>query len=207
MVSIYTLSDPITGQVRYVGKTKADLRRRLAQHLLPSNLRKNTHKNAWLKSLNALPLLEVVEEVAPELADDAERFWITQFRAWGFKLTNLTEGGDGGTGYKHSSASRQKRSDALKGRPVPWASLWVRTPEYRERLSRARTGMKFTDQHRRSMELARPGRPVVDDLGNVYGSIGIAARAIGVDRAHVRRVVQGKKRSACGRIFRYKDCV
>ena len=57
---IYCLTDPITNQIRYVGKT-VNLRTRYAMHLLEKT---NTRKNAWLKSLakiEARPLMEVLE--------------------------------------------------------------------------------------------------------------------------------------------------
>lgn len=46
---------------------------------------------------------------------DAERWWIAFGRALGWPLTNLTDGGDGISGYQHRSESRAKaRAAALR---------------------------------------------------------------------------------------------
>ena len=51
-VYIYTLTDPITNQVRYVGKTK-NLKQRRHNHLNKC-LDKNTHKRNWINSLRKI---------------------------------------------------------------------------------------------------------------------------------------------------------
>jgi transposase len=93
---IYTLSDPITNEIRYVGKAN-NLKKRLSTHLTPSNLIKPSHKNNWIKSLlvkNLKPLIKIVDEVLISEWEFWEIYWISQFKTWGFKLTNLTNGGD-----------------------------------------------------------------------------------------------------------------
>lgn len=93
---IYTLSDPITSEVRYVGKAN-NLKKRLATHLTPRNLIKPSHKNNWIKSLlnkGLKPLMKSVDEVLISEWVFWEIYWISQFKTWGFKLTNLTNGGD-----------------------------------------------------------------------------------------------------------------
>jgi len=49
-VTIYTLSHPVTGQVRYVGKTVEMLKNRLAGHLREKG---TCHKNHWIAQLRA----------------------------------------------------------------------------------------------------------------------------------------------------------
>lgn len=95
MIYIYTLEYP-EGNVRYVGKAK-DLNKRLQGHV--SKIKERTHKNNWVRSLlsnGVKPIMKVIEEL-DETEDWAfwERFYIFQFRAWGFDLTNATFGGDG----------------------------------------------------------------------------------------------------------------
>lgn len=94
---IYSLSDPITNEIRYIGKTN-NIKKRLCTHLTKSNLIKKTHKNNWIKNLlfnNTKPLIEVIDEVPIKEWGFWEKFWISQFKIWGFKLTNSTDGGDG----------------------------------------------------------------------------------------------------------------
>jgi DNA-binding CsgD family transcriptional regulator len=95
-VIIYTLSDPFTKNVRYIGKTNC-IKKRLNSHICKSNLLKNTHKNNWIKNLlsvNSKPIIEIIDEVSINEWEFWEKYWIAQFKAWGFKLTNLTDGGD-----------------------------------------------------------------------------------------------------------------
>lgn len=114
---IYTLSDPITNQVRYVGKTM-NLSSRYNHHLCTPKKANYYNKN-WIKSLkskNLLPIMEVVEEFLDEkecLMN--EIYWISQFKTWGFKLTNLTEGGLGCTGIKCSEETKNKLSKIKTG--------------------------------------------------------------------------------------------
>lgn len=95
-VYIYTLADPRSGEVRYVGKTN-DLKVRRHNHL-NSCRDKNTHKRNWINQLRKegmLPVMEVLDEVLQSEWHNWEKYWIHQMTAWGFKLVNYTEGGDG----------------------------------------------------------------------------------------------------------------
>ena len=50
MVNIYTLSDPITGAIRYVGKT-INLKQRFNKHIMESKKSTKSYKKAWINSL------------------------------------------------------------------------------------------------------------------------------------------------------------
>ena len=98
-VYIYTLSTKeYPNVIRYVGKTINSLRERFTEHLCASEIKKNTHKNNWLKSVlkkgetPIITLLDIVDEVDWVFW---ETYWISQFKTWGFKLTNKTDGGEG----------------------------------------------------------------------------------------------------------------
>ena len=99
MIFIYTLSsssDP--NNIRYIGKTKNiidRIRRHIGKYYL--NLEDN-YKNRWIKSeLNKGNeiLIEEIDLVEEENWKESEKYWIEQFRNWGFNLVNTTEGGDG----------------------------------------------------------------------------------------------------------------
>lgn len=95
-VYIYTLADPRSGEVRYVGKTN-NLKVRRHNHL-NSCRDKNTHKRNWINQLRKegmLPIMEVLDEVLQSEWHRWEKYWIHQMTVWGFKLVNYTEGGDG----------------------------------------------------------------------------------------------------------------
>lgn len=99
-VKIYTLSDPRTNEVKYVGKTEKLLSKRLYYHIFDNNKIKNIHKKKWIEGLlkNSLkPDINIVDIVPYDEWKFWEKYWISQFITWGFKLTNKTEGGEGYT--------------------------------------------------------------------------------------------------------------
>jgi group I intron endonuclease len=117
---IYTLSDPITGEVRYVGKTNST-KRRLYAHIKESSGTKKSHKINWIKSLlvnKSKPKITVIDTVSVSEWQFWETFWIEQFKQWGCKLTNLTLGGEGGKGYRHSNYAKKKMRDSKLGKPL-----------------------------------------------------------------------------------------
>lgn len=99
---IYTLSCPITKEVKYVGKSK-NPKRRYYQHIYEKTV---TYKNNWIKSLQAKglkPILDVIDEYDCEKeCFKAEVYWISQFKTWGFKLANLSNGGEGYSDIKYN---------------------------------------------------------------------------------------------------------
>ena len=126
---VYTLSDPRTNEVRYIGKTLY-LNNRFSNHLATSKFGKS-HKKNWIKNLlknNLKPVIEVLEEFDNE--EDtlkAEAYWIQQFKAWNFKLTNLIEYGVTNS-FIWTEKSRKKLSQSKIGQ--------IATQETRNKLSK-----------------------------------------------------------------------
>ena len=62
-IKIYTLKDPLTNEIRYIGKTKYSLVDRLCKHLI--TYEKN-HRANWIRKLskqNLKPIIELLEEM------------------------------------------------------------------------------------------------------------------------------------------------
>ncbi len=111
MFKIYTLSDPVTKEIRYVGKTSQKLNRRLCQHLCDSK-KKTRHVCTWIRKIGK-PIIEELDFC--ETRDESiflEQYWISQMRTWNFRLTNHTDGGEGPEGMVHSEESRQKMRES-----------------------------------------------------------------------------------------------
>ena len=109
---IYTISDN-NGNVRYIGKT-LNFKRRQREHIKCYS-KSNTYKNNWIKSLiknGDYPVISILDEVEYEDSAFFETYWISQFKSWGFNLTNLTDGGDGTFGYKMTENQKQIRYHA-----------------------------------------------------------------------------------------------
>lgn len=117
---IYSLEHPITGEVRYIGKTEQSLSIRLAKHIYESKKNK-THKNNWIQNLikqELKPVISLIEEITFNDWEFYEKYWIAQFKAWGFDLVNLTEGGE--SVYRKGETFEQKygkeKSEDIKRR-------------------------------------------------------------------------------------------
>lgn len=152
MIRIYTISHPVTGEIRYVGKTRKQLHIRLSEHVSASKV-PHTHCHSWIKSLISIGLYPVIDELTT-VEDlhwrEEEEFWIAQFRAWGFRLTNQLKGGQG-PGNTWSPETIRKRADANRG--------LKRSAETRKRIGDSSRGRKWPEaskqQLSRSMKLKR----------------------------------------------------
>lgn len=95
---IYVLKCPLSGEVRYVGKTVMPLKTRLSQHLRDKS---NSHKALWIRSLIEQELQPVIEAIETVLSDsnwvERECYWIKYYRTLNANLTNGTDGGEGVT--------------------------------------------------------------------------------------------------------------
>lgn len=92
---IYALQDPITDEIRYVGKS-INPEERLKYHIKHLKREANTWKSRWITKLlnqGLSPQLIILEEVVGRW-QEAEMFWIAYLKSIGCRLTNLTEGGD-----------------------------------------------------------------------------------------------------------------
>jgi hypothetical protein len=89
--TVYTLRDPRTEQVHYVGTTSIPLEYRYRGHLYDKKT--NTEKATWIAELRQIglkPIIEVVEDnLSSNDANTREKYWIQFYRAKGMPLTNM----------------------------------------------------------------------------------------------------------------------
>jgi hypothetical protein len=99
---IYTLSDPKTGEIRYVGKSD-NPQKRLYDHIASCS-KSPTHKNNWIRSLireNQKPILNIIDTVSIDNWQIYEIEWISKLRKEGHNLTNISDGGSGPTHHEY----------------------------------------------------------------------------------------------------------
>ena len=114
-VIIYDLSCPITGNIRYVGKTSREINKRLNQHISDVT-RKNNHVQCWIKSLlnnNLKPIITILDEVNVNDWVFWEKHYISLFKTFNFNLCNHTEGGEQPSNM-NSDLAKSKRLKTLK---------------------------------------------------------------------------------------------
>jgi hypothetical protein len=117
-VTIYTLSDPRTGEVRYVGVTHGRLNQRLSTHLADGKANQKSHRSHWIGALlksGLRPVIAAIETVTDGTAFAREREVIAEYRLRGFRLVNNTDGGEGALGRRHTDDAKARISACKKG--------------------------------------------------------------------------------------------
>ena len=124
--------------------------------------------------------------------NEAERFWIDWYRRnTNFRLTNGTDGGDGGQGLKHSDETRKiigkATTIALTGKP--------QSPAHKAKSAAARLGTKNTPKARKLISASKIGKKCSPVTRKKIAET-LTGRAL--SEAHRRRVSEsliGKERS------------
>jgi hypothetical protein len=114
---IYSLSNPITKEIRYVGVTVSRLSQRLSQHKCAAFTKNvKTHVCNWIKTLkkqNLYPIITLIEECDKNNWEEKEKYWINNYN----NLTNIREGGKGLI-VDRTKDSLQRSSDGHKKKVV-----------------------------------------------------------------------------------------
>lgn len=147
MFYVYEHIRPDTNTIFYVGKGKQD--RGYTRN------GRNPHWHHVVNKADGFSVRMVAENVDEELAFLLEVERIDQLRRLGVKLCNMTDGGEGMSGYVPSDETRRKLSEALKGHGV--------SEETRQKLSEASKGYVPTEAARRKMSEAGKGRVVSEE--------------------------------------------
>jgi hypothetical protein len=115
----YMLVDPRSNLPFYIGKGhghRCDFHVDEAKYYLNRKSPKLT-KIRKLLSLGLKPIVVKVDEgISDDQAIELECFLISEIRDFGIPLTNMTDGGDGAKGYRHTSEHKQRMSQMQAGR-------------------------------------------------------------------------------------------
>lgn len=139
------------------------------------------HRSNHWKSIVAKHGL-VVEKVASwsthQDALEHEKFLIFCFKSMGIKLCNMTEGGEGVTGYKPTEEQRSKTSERMKSFVLSdeaklkisrskignKARLGLKNSEHhKEKIAEIWRGKKLSEEHKKKLSLAKLGRKLSDE--------------------------------------------
>lgn len=112
---IYGLKLLNDDKIRYIGKTKIDLIKRLNQHLYFSARTGNNHKNYWInKNKSNIDIVLIEDNIGDLEINEKEKLYVKLFKTFGARLVNSTIGGDGL--MNPSIEVRKKISDKNKGK-------------------------------------------------------------------------------------------
>jgi hypothetical protein len=114
--TIYVLKDP-SGEIRYVGKTMTTLANRMSAHLCEAKKGNRVYVYNWIRSIlkaGNMPVISAIETGEVGDGSEQERKWIAHGRSSGWRLTNLTDGGEGSGGHFVSKKQRKRMSEFMK---------------------------------------------------------------------------------------------
>ena len=212
---IYTLTDPLTNDIHYVGKTSRPAIR-LQEHIKKAKYSK-THKNNWINSLGKLgvkPVLDIIDIVSNSDCGFWEQYWMDLIKTWGFNLTNVASGGIGGNlgievcklistklkGRKFTNETIERMREGARTRKL--------TDAGRKSLSINRSGIKNPMYGRKRPESSKKYRKIIQfDINlneiKIWKGIIIASKELNINRCTISDVCNGRKKTAGGYVWKY----
>lgn len=168
---IYSLCDPITYEIRYIGLSTSGLDRPKS-HTLPSCIKKSkTKNNNWIKSLlnqGFKPIIQVIQYL-PNKIDvyECEKYWIKYFKDRNANLNNHSDGGE-----------NSLNGISFTGKDNPFYNK-KHTKETKIKMREAKLG-KYP---------GNASKKVIDSKGNIFNSTTEAAKFHGYKRTGVKNIV------------------
>jgi len=151
---VYCHKRPTDGEVFYVGKgcgkrsTRTDNR--------------NNHWHNVIKKHGGFDVEIVAKNLTEAEALKFEIALIKGLRDAGANLCNLTDGGEGLSGFRHSKKTRERMKISNRGKAKSGHKL---SKEHRQKLRMAKLGRKLSKEHAQAAAKARIGRKVSVETG------------------------------------------
>lgn len=220
---IYALQDPITFEIRYIGKSCSGLRR-INRHFKKCEHKydKNKRKINWIESLKKqklLPNIVIIQEhYDPEILAKAEAYWIDYFHKQNCPLLNISLGGEQirlseETKRKLSVSIKRKFNDSeFKKRHIEGlkkalsteqcklnksksSKLMWQNPEYRKNISIKRKEFWRQVNKGEHGKLISEGKkkPIIDQYGTIYPSQKDACEILNIKRPDLCVAIKNNK--------------
>lgn len=146
----------INGNI-YIGKTVRTLNKRKCEHIYSSNKGSNSYLHRAIRKYG-IEYFEWEEICTAENKDELikkEISFIRHYKNAGFHLYNMTDGGEGTSGYKLTEATKQKISKANKGKVRNIGK--VVSISTRNKLSEAHCGKILSEEHKHKISESLKG--------------------------------------------------
>lgn len=168
-----------TGAVFYVGKGRG------SRHC--SKRDRNQYWHNVVNKAGGFDFRVIFEDQSEELILLAEIEKINQLRTLGVALVNLTDGGEGIAGLKHSEESKQAMSKNRKGKSHK------HTPESIEKIRQANTGVVFSEERKRKISQKAIGRKMLEHVKENLRLLMKSFKHSEETKEHLRQVNLGRK--------------
>jgi len=162
MAYVYMLIDGRNNKPFYIGKGKDE---RCNYHVKEAKYypeRKSKKLNKIRSILNdgfEIKIKKIEDDVTDEDALDFECLVISELRDIGFDLTNVTEGGDGASGYKHTEQHKNRMSFLMRGRKFDEATKEKmrkpKSPEGRAAIAEARKTVNYKPSEKTKLQVSQ----------------------------------------------------
>lgn len=236
MVKIYKIVDPrFEFEVRYIGKTKMTLKKRMGAHLYHGRHKRKTPLYLWINKLlneEVVPLIILIEEVDENIWIEKEIYWIKYYRdMFGDKILNLSDGGESNLNLSPSKETRLKISLSNKGKVCFWKGKNLnkihkdnisigglglkRSEETKKKISDSLKGRKLDDEHKLALSNGHNKFkksvlkicPKTNEVLDEYSSISEAIKENEIEKlkTNLIGVCKGRGKTCGGYMWKYKD--
>lgn len=157
----------------YVGKSD-NPKERFTTHLRKTRQGSILYVHNWIRKIQKFgfePTLKIQHwDVAMDKWQELERQTIRLYKAIGWSLKNLTDGGEGTSGKKFSEESKRKMSESAKGRKlseetrgkiseankgkIPWNKGKTLSEETRRKMSESQKGKTLSEETKQKLSEA-----------------------------------------------------
>jgi hypothetical protein len=221
---VYTHTRPDTNEIFYVGKGTGKR--------MKCRTNRNIHWQRIVDKANGFKYDVIAKNLTEQEALNFEILMIKKMKEAGFGLCNMTSGGDGVSGFKHSDEMRENQRQRMLG-VTPWnkgkptsdeakekmrlAKLGKKqSPEHIAKCAESRRGKKYTEAHCKAISESLKGKKMPVDSqakkykqvmclesGKIYKSITEAAKELNLYTNNISKACKGQLQKTGGYHWSY----
>ena len=218
MHNIYMIINTINNK-KYIGETKQSLNVRYSKHL--SHARKNNRNGKLYDAIREYGAenfkIELVEKCKYEDRHDREEYWISYYDSYNNGYNNAPRQYVTSKGYKFSEERKLEYSQKFKGENNPMYGKNVKDYmdegkicKWKENLSKARKGKKFSQSHKEQLSKSSTRKKSMIKVSDEniiieeYESLTVLSKSLNMSPSTVLYKIKNHKKIN-GFYYKYKD--